>query len=325
MSKIIDDTKEIFAKLTQKKSSEISTSNITKIKRKRKKKQSKNVSKRIEVELGEGLELIGEDKGTEYVDYDKLPLGRGFTGKIYEKKLRDWNSRDFVEYTYGLYWEKFRRNWGLRVPAACIKIKEVMDKLFPLFGCQDNLILRDYIFFCFENYIDRIMRERGKFYFDQLKENNLLESFYNIYNYKLSFQKEKEREENERKDEELLTNKTLKQVYLLDENEFICNYGIIIAINWFCLTEGLGRRDALLKVFEICKDLYDENLFSKIKESTKKWSPYPVWFIFKNNELDMFVKKINKNLSIDVDFDISDEINKKFNFIKEKNGKKSSN
>jgi hypothetical protein len=307
--------KRAVAKAKNKDVSEVSFVDITK-KKARGKKKSSNFSAIEQKDIfaqDESIHLTGST-GTNYVTFDGISKGR----KVFKKpsNLLEWKDRDFFIYAHSLYQKKFKDGWTLNSGGAIIEIQKIRDDLSSLFGKQSNIILKDYITFCFKNYVDKLMRgnKRGKFYFKQLRFKYVLEAFYNNYGERLGDQREKEVVQGVFKN--ILTTDALEQSYLLSEEGFVCDFGIVVAFNWLVINKKINRQLAAKKIYDVCHRIYKGDFFKIIKKATEKWSPYPDWFIMKEGKLDLFVKKIDPTLIVNVKFEKSIKISKRFNFIR---------
>jgi hypothetical protein len=263
--------------------------------RKRKKRTKKSET---------NLKLTGKF-GTQYIDYKDIEKIKN--RKIYKIKenLEEWTSFDFVMYAHELYFDKFKKDWNLRIPAASIEITKIHDAICDIFGFCSKTMLKDCIKFFFKNHIDIFIKQRKDFYFNQLRDKNVLESFY--YNYR--------KKDKVKKDIQILSNELIEKTYILNEENIIYEYGIVIAINWLIMYKKIDKKTSISKILNVCYKAYKNNTFGKIIDITEKYSPYPEWFIFK--KIDNFIDKVNKEIKINVAFNNISNISDKFLFIKE--------
>ncbi len=244
---------------------------------------------------------------------------------VYRKKKRtkpkevidEWTKVDFVLFARSLYLQKFKRKWDLRIPAACIEIGRIRDELTDIFGIATNLLIRDYIFFFFQNHIDYCVRKEKDFYFSQMRKKSIIEHFYDQYDYKKSF--EDKITKGQDKKESLLNSKAIKNSCSVSMKNLVFNYGIVIAINWLIMNKKVDSIAAVERVYNSCVGLRKKKLFKVVKKSTEEWSPYPTWFVFKKDDIDSFARRLlGKSASIKTEFSDSDIINNNFTFIKGK-------
>jgi hypothetical protein len=298
---------------------EVSFLDITKKKSRGKKKQKNNPESFDEKDIfskDESIQLTGQN-GTHYVTYDGISKGR----KIFKgpsDKLLDWTDTSFYMYTQSLYQKKFqeKQEWTLNRGGSIIEIQKIRDELSALFGGQSNIVLKDYVDYCFKNYVKKLMRanENGKFFFGQLRLRHVLEAFYNHYGPILKRQREKDFVVDMFRS--TLSAEAIERSYLLNTEGFVCDFGIVIALNWLVENKKINRGTAGKEIYDACYRIERAGFFNVVKESTEKWSPYPDWFIMDCNKLDLFIKKINPMLDINVGFEGSSKVSKKFKFIR---------
>ncbi|MCD6436499.1 MAG: hypothetical protein J7L15_09010, partial [Clostridiales bacterium] len=108
----------------------------------------------------------------------------------------------------------------------------------------------------------------------------------------------------------------MKSSLMVGDENFICDYGIVLSVNWFFYREGMAVRDAAMRVYDVCDKLYKRGIFGVVEKSTVKWGPYPNWFVL-CNDFSRFLKKIDEDIQIYIKFEKSVELTKKFNFLKE--------
>lgn len=298
----MDETKNLMKNLL----SDISGVKTNKIKigKEIKKKKKKRIKKKKKIEIKDGVD-IDEDKYANYVDFSDIRKSRNYK----KKNLDDWVAINFVFLSKGLYYDIYKTDCNLNAFPACKEVNKLKDVFFDLYGFNSNRLIYDYIVYFFENFIKYFMREKGVFYFSQLTHHDAIESFYNNYDFEKALHKK-----TKVKNHDLLTNVKIEKSYLLNEENLVYNYGIIIAINWLIVNKKMGRNMAVKMVYNIVNKMYNNGLFNNIKKITEQWSPYPNWLIFKG--VNKFTNKIDKKLKIDVKFEISDLIDDKFEFLK---------
>ncbi|HUS51290.1 MAG TPA: hypothetical protein VMZ91_14070 [Candidatus Paceibacterota bacterium] len=254
------------------------------------------------------LEIIDMEKADE-VEWGKKNKERKMEIR---EDLNEWKKIDFVLFTKKLYFKKFKKEWSLRIPAACVEIGRIRDELADIFGATTNLLLKDYIFYFFQNCVNYYIKEKGDFYFGQMREKNPIEQFYEHYNREDSGKELNKKQEDKQL---VLSNELINNSYIISVKNLVFNYGIIIAVNWLIFKKDMDISFATEKIYNCCISLKKRKFFEIVKKSTKKWSPYPKWFAFK--DIDSFMKKITgKLLSIEIEFSNSDIINKNFTFMK---------
>jgi len=253
-----------------------------------------------------GLKLTGE-KNASVIDFSDIPIGRRYKKR---EALNEWITVDFVLLARDLHQQIFKRDWNLQIPAACRELKAIKDALYDVTDNNTNRILRDYVVFFFENYVREFVKEQKKFYFNQMRREDVLESFHNAWTYQGSIAKEKCID----KQEDILSLDKIGKAYSFGMDNLLYRYGIVIAINWLIVHKKKANREAAKEVMNRCKYIYEEGLFRYVKEATVKHAPYPNCLIF--TKLNLFLEKIDTSLLFDVDFNDNKKINKKFSFFR---------
>jgi hypothetical protein len=293
----------------------------TKKKKKKKIKKKKNVLTNNIISSGEGLEITSS--GTQYLDFNDLPKTNFYNKEI--GHVFNWDKpRDFVIFTTNLHRDKFNKTIELRLSSSCNEMNKIRDDLYDLTGISSSLVVRDYIVFCFDRFIPSLLKKRGKsskFYFGDLRNKFFMNKFVDSYDYKSSLDKEYKKlmtkKENKKEEgkvvQNVITNNEIEEIYLLSDIGFVCNCGIVVAINWLIEVKKVGVDKSVKMVKNICKKIIADKLFKTVKKSTKKLSPYPESFVFNKEQLDVFLKEMD--MEIDVNFLTDKETEFKFNFI----------
>ena len=282
---------------------EVEFEDARKIKRKRKKEKEKLIDNKKEETIlsnKEGLEIV-EKKYPDYIGFNQIKSKKGWRYKKKEN-VDEWTTFDFFEYTRKLYIKKYNKDWNLNRGGNSLEIKKIFDVLEKKFGSVSNLLLYDYIIFFFENHIDDFMLKYNNFYFSYLhKRKDVLKSFYNSYDYKKILRK------NFKKSKMEISSAILDRTYLLSESALVCNYGIIISLNWLIIKKKFDEKQAIELIVDSCKKLYNKDMIDIVTKSTESYSPYTEKLIFK--DIEKILNKIDKNLKMNIEF-IKSEKNK---------------
>lgn len=299
-----DILKEIQADILGVSSDSITFSNFRDRKKKKKKvkitAESESDSTTISNDEGFGI----TDVGVEFCSYDKI----GGKKKVVRKNsLEEWGAFDFFYYTEKKYVAKYGCSMDLNVGGNGVEINRIRDKFYDLFGFCCNLIMKDYIDFFFNNYIDQIINLDGAFYFRQMRDEKIVCEFYDGYNFPQSFLQYSESVKVGNKN--LISNKAVKESYMVGDTSLVSNYGIVISLNWLIKVKELLPEDATRMVLTACRDLANRDMVDVIKSATETYSPYPSSLFFKSPQLVM--DRVDKNIKLDVEFDN----NNKYEFL----------
>lgn len=236
-------------------------------------------------------------------------------------KIKDdifkWGVRDVAFYLMYSYKKHISPNWEYNIIAICPEITRLHDRIMDVLGFCDWLVVRDYIDYIFEEHIRILIERKGHFEIRDLKQFHLIQSFVNNYNYDKSLQSEIDRKQdlNARTDENndsLINTKMLNDSYMLSQEEFIYDYGIIIGIYFLIRQKKYSNKDAACHVLNICKRIKQKGNFYLVKEATEKWSPYPNNMNFP--KLDVFMEHLQLDNDMRLIYSKSKEIKNKFNF-----------
>lgn len=299
-----DILKEIQADILGVSSDSITFSNF-RDRKKRKKKIKKTVKSESDdsiINNSEGFSIT--DVEVEFCSYDKI----GSKKKVVKKSsLEEWGAFDFFYYAERKYVAKYGCSMDLNVGGNGVEINRIRDKFYDLFGFCCNLIMRDYIDFFFSNYIDQVINLDGAFYFRHMRDEKVICEFYDGYNFPQSFLQYSESTKIGNK--HLISNKVIKESYMIGDTSLVSNYGIVISLNWLIKIKKISPTDATRMVLAACRDLVNRGMVDVIKSATETYSPYSSLLLFKNPQLIM--DRIDKNIKLDVEFDN----NNKYEFL----------
>ena len=234
----------------------------------------------------EGIDIFsdsGKSKQIEFKDI-KSPRSRSIRNRIRHLPLSEWVSVDFVYYTASLYKERYGRDWELNVSGSCAQVVGVKDFIVDHFGFCDNVILRDYLRFFFENHSDYFMQHSKMFYFSYLKKPFIMQKFVDAYDYDESCRKELsdiDFTESSKKKYTCIAKDDVESSQLLSDQRLVTDYGVIISVNWL-LSKGLSLTDACSMISDACVDLYKRGLISNVAKATERFSPYPDWLAYRD-------------------------------------------
>jgi len=270
----------------------IITEDIKKDKRKNKKKDVKIK----DIERRDGVILKSDP--IKCINYKDIRYRKCFEIK---ENILEWSSRDFVLYAKDLYYKKYNKDCGLQIPMACKTINELKLDVENIFISCNNILIKDYIDFFFNNYLDNIINQGKDFYFSQLKNYDIITVFYNNYG------EIREKNKIDKNLTNILNNKIMESLYFLDKESFVYKYGIILSINWLIFKHSLTPGKAKSSVNKICKIAYYKKLFNIIEKSTEQFSPYPDWFK---------VKKVGSKVNVNIEFNSLGETENKYSFLR---------
>lgn len=272
----------------------------------KKKKKKKNVKKSVEsesldntIDNQEGFNITNLE--VEVCSYDKIGKKRRLKHK---DNLEEWGAFDFFLFAHKKYINKYGNNWDLNIGGSSLEINRIRDKFYDLFGFCCNLIMRDYINFFFNNYMDYIIRTEEVFYFSQMSREKIMCEFYDGYDFPQSFAEYTKNEKSSSKI--IVTNKEIRTAFLIGDTSLISNYGIVISLNWLIVVKKMSSLESIKIVIEACRDMSNKGMIDVVKNATELYSPYPFNIPFKSPQLVM--NKIDKNIKLNVEFKDNDKL-----------------
>lgn len=282
--------------------------------RKRKKKKRKKLKKDYDLKSDsgiiandEGFEII--ESGTKTCDYRDIAKKRKFKEK---NSLEEWGAFDFFRFAHKLYKDKFKTDWDLNIGGNSLEINKIRDKFYDLFGFCCNLIMKDYIVYFFENHIDDFIKRKGDFYFRQMRQDWIIKSFKDGYNFQESFIRYVSKEKSKNKKYKL-ENEEIKKSFLLGDTTLVGNYGVVIALNWLLKIKKMDKAEAVKMVVNACREMRKKSMIEIAKNATEIYSPYPSKLLFKSPQL--IFDKIDRSIQLEVEFND----NSKLDFLQKGN------
>lgn len=275
------------------------------------KKNKKKVKKVVESESNGTI--ISNDEGFSITDVSVeicsyAEIGRKRRRLRQKNNLEEWGAFDFFIYAQEKYLKKYGTSWELNIGGGSLEIKKIKDKFLDMFGFCCNLVMRDYIDFFFDNYMDMMIRVNGDFYFSQMNKEKILIEFYDGYNFAQSFARYSEIEKSNDKD--TISRDEIRASYQIGDTSLVSNYGIVLSVNWLVKIKKENPTEAVRTVIAACREIAKKNMIEVVKSSTEAYSPYPSFIPFKTPQLIM--DRINPSIKLNVEFNN----NNKYEFLK---------
>jgi len=231
--------------------------------------------------------------------------------------LEEWNNRDFAIYILSQYSRKYKHNWLPSISSLALQSGRIKEAVHDVLGFCDNLVFKDYIDYFFKNWADYYKRRAGNvLYISSLRGNESVVEFSGKYKYQDSLRNYAQgNKEEQRQCAEI----DLYNSYLLGDENFISDYGIVLTCNWLVRKRDYDFKKAASYVAKAFLKIFNKGRAETVIKSTIKYSPYPSWFIFKkyNIILQAVSKKTGKEIQMKIEF--TDD--SKFIFLKEQQKK----
>jgi hypothetical protein len=279
----------------------------------KKNKKSVDIAKKdaIITSNDEGLEIISSKSN--FVGWKIKDKKKTWTFDP-NKSVTEWTSWDLFGFAHDLYIKRYGEDWDLLRGGNVIVILKIFEKLERELGSNNYLLMRDYVIYFFERYIDIFMAKKNNngSFFDYMNRNDVIESFCVSYDARKNFIKYEELKKKNK--DKAVTNRSLESAYLLSIGTLVSDYGIIIAANWLVTKKKFKKKDTMKMIFEVCRSMYNKDVLDIVIKSTEKYSPYPDWLDFKNPSV--IINRIDENIKINIEFSKNEK--KKLAFLNER-------
>jgi hypothetical protein len=254
--------------------------------------------------------------GSEGIDYADIKSVRSKQDRRADYDLDQWSSRDFCLFIREFHWKKVGDDWELNWLASCQEVLKVKDYISDRYGFCDNVILKDYIEFFFSHYFDELYAWKNIFYISYLTRDAAIEKFFSTYDYATSVQNlhisKKSAPPVKKTNKIRLSDEAIEIAFLLSDEAFISDYGVIITVNWLIGRRSFTNKDAARYVYVACCKLHKAGSIISVQKSTTAFSPYPSWLPFQ--KAIQLIQKVDKQLLLQFEFIDSDL--KEFNFLR---------
>ena len=240
-------------------------------------------------------------------EFNYLDIKRSSTWSV-SNNVFQWNCRQFALYILNSYKDKYKEDWNVKIVGVITHINPLKQAVYDYNGFCDNVVLKDYIDFYFNNWADYFKKNdpqrNNSLNFMTLKMKRPILDFSSVYNYsnRLKYYQNYNGLPS-------FCQTDMKKLYLTNITEFVKSYGFIIAVN-FLMVEGINRKDSLKKVGAVMLKLRKDDLdgFNKTLIRTEELSPYPNELPFDNHNkfLNLLFKDEVLPVSVKYSFDSID-------------------
>ncbi len=281
-----------------------------KVRRKNKRKKITEITdKNLTNEFSNKEGIILTNNEVQFCDYRSIPKKK----KQFKKKdnIEEWGPFDFFFFAQKLYISKFKKEWNLRVGGNSLVINKIRDKLYDIYGFCCNLIVKDYIEYFFNNFIDDFVNKKGDFYFTQMLYDSIISKFIEQYDFQKSFSDYTSKKKISDRVSSNIGQNDIEEAFLFGDTTLLATYGIVISLNWLIIVKKNTKKEAVQIVINACRKMYKKNMFNVVVKSTEFFSPYPEELIFKSPQL--VINKIDPSIQINVCFEKNNKLKYLFN------------
>ena len=212
----------------------------------------------------------------------------------------DWNNRDVALYISKLYRDRYDERWDVNIVAVVCYIPKVKQALVDSYGFSNNIILKHFVDYCFDNWVDylKATTKDGIFYIQKLLNEEVLKDFVEHYNYKARLEEFKTKENEKKVD--VISEEDLKSSLIIGMENVLMDYGFIVTANWLIMSEGYEPKLVLKRIASSMVKLYKSRNLQKVIDATSQYECYPDWFDFTNygDFLAIISKRIKSEIKL---------------------------
>jgi hypothetical protein len=231
------------------------------------------------------------------VEYDDLPKKR--KPRQVPNEIEKWVPGHFVAYARRLYVQRYGKDWDVQFRSQCGEILLLKDMLIDNFGFCDNKVLRDFIKWYFDNHADSSMTHHSLFSMRNLRKDWVIKAFADQYNYNAVTAPVPPPVAKKPKDNDFFDPERMSAAFLLDDEQFVTDYGVIFCLAWLVNKKGYSAKDAAKWVFIVCERLHKRGHFAKVRAATEQFNPYPPDAVALT--ADKLAKRLDPSLTITVE------------------------
>ena len=217
------------------------------------------------------------------------------TSQHKSRDLSEWSQRDFSFYMEKEYVNSVGEVWDYNLLGVTTYLSRVKAQLRDFYGFCDNILLKAYIDYFYEEWLVFCKNRNIKFWLHFMLDKKPISAFCSYYTYKDDKIEEQSPDKIEDSHNSALE-KDLGDLYSLSLEAVIFNYGLVVSINYLLRNNLLSEKEIYDKISKIIRSSTQNGSMVKIKEKTKKHNDN-TGVISK----DVIVKKFKDDYSIVVD------------------------
>jgi len=261
------------------------------------------------------IESLSDGKSTNKTSKNVIGDKKPRKHREIRENLLEWKNNDFSMYMSQIYIKKYNDVWQFSLINITMYLDKIKDKLDGVLGFCDNITFKDYIDYFFSVWADDY--KKGMLTLKSFIYSTPIRAFASQYNYRERVKEYNQLHEQSAKSAIFVSNKRLREAFLLGSEHFVLEYGLILPINWLVVCDDRELKEAANYVAKAMYSLYQKGRIDDVFTATKKYSPYPKWLFFKDHKIliNSLQKKTGNNFSLEIKF----TGNKGFSFLRSQN------
>ena len=210
------------------------------------------------------------------------------------KVLSGWSQRDFSFYMGDEYIKSTGEVWNYNFLGITTYLSRVKAKLRDSYGFCDNVLLKAYIDYFYEEWLNYCKNSNIKFWLNFMLDKKPLSAFCSSYDYQDNIETENIVEVTDSHNS--VSEQDLNSFYSLSFEALVFNYGLVLPINYILGKNLLSERKVYNKISQIIISSTQNGSITQIKEKTEKYNN-----IIGSIDKNMIVEKLKDDYSIIID------------------------
>lgn len=250
------------------------------------------------------VKLVGKN-GVKKVDFISIKKRKG---RNIRENLDEWTGRDFAYFMMELFRERYKEDWNVMAVGLTRRMNDVKQALYEQFGFCDNLMLRDYLEYFFENWSDYFRTKgKGELYFNAFREHEPVDDFAIKYDYAEHRHAEQAgvpvKVAAVAASKPKVSKEAMEAARLLSVEKLVLQFGVVLALVYL-VDSGMTSREAVASIGNAMISLFKGGMWENVRNVTESFGPYPERFSVVNFEkfYDALSRKTGGQFKPHVDF-----------------------
>ena len=209
-----------------------------------------------------------------------------------KESVEEWTNYDFALYIRQKFYQRYKKNCNMARIGLILWLPELKDFIVETKGFCDEILLKDYIDYFFDSWSDYFVSKDKTLYVRRFKEERVIKSFADDYDYKKAVQAHVEGKVTPKVVEQKIsypTEQRLDKLYRLSVDKMLLEYGLVITANYLIVKKHLKKEAAIAVVDKSITHIGNREEIVKV---TQRYDPYPEYLALK--EFDSTLQRISK-------------------------------